>query len=87
MIETVLYVYLFLSIIGFVLVYVDKRKAIRHDWRIPEKTFFILGLIGGASGIWAGMFSFHHKTRKTKFVAILLLDLIANLCFIFLVLN
>ena len=83
MIETVLYVYLFLSLIGFILVYVDKRKAIRHDWRIPEKTFFILGLIGGAGGIWAGMFSFHHKTRKTKFVAILLADLIFNLLFLY----
>ena len=83
MIETVLYVYLFLSLIGFILVYVDKRKAIRHDWRIPEKTFFILGLIGGASGIWAGMFSFHHKTRKTKFVVILLADLIFNLLFLY----
>ncbi len=84
MIETVLYVYLFLSVIGFVLVYVDKRKAIRHDWRIPEKTFFLLGLIGGASGIWAGMFSFHHKTRKTKFVVILLADLFFNLLFLYL---
>lgn len=83
MIETVLYVYLFLSVIGFILVYVDKRKAIRHDWRIPEKTFFFLGLIGGASGIWAGMFSFHHKTRKTKFVVILLADLIFNLLFLY----
>lgn len=83
MIETVLSVYLLLSIIGFILVYVDKRKAIRHDWRIPEKTFFLLGLIGGAAGIWAGMFSFHHKTRKTKFVAILLADLIFNILFLY----
>ncbi|HAO62258.1 MAG TPA: DUF1294 domain-containing protein [Erysipelotrichaceae bacterium] len=84
MIETVLSVYLLLSIIGFILVYVDKRKAIRHDWRIPEKTFFLLGLIGGATGIWAGMFRFHHKTRKTKFVAILLADLIFNILFLYL---
>jgi uncharacterized membrane protein YsdA (DUF1294 family) len=83
MIETVLSVYLLLSIIGFILVYVDKRKAIRHDWRIPEKTFFLLGLIGGAVGIWAGMFSFHHKTRKTKFVAILLADFIFNILFLY----
>lgn len=83
MIETVLSVYLLLSIIGFILVYVDKRKAIRHDWRIPEKTFFLLGLIGGSAGIWAGMFSFHHKTRKTKFVAILLADFIFNILFLY----
>ncbi len=83
MIETVLSVYLLLSIIGFILVYVDKRKAIRHDWRIPEKTFFLLGLIGGATGIWAGMFLFHHKTRKTKFVAILVVDFIFNILFLY----
>lgn len=83
MIETVLSVYLLLSIIGFILVYVDKRKAIRHDWRIPEKTFFLLGLIGGATGIWVGMFLFHHKTRKTKFVAILVVDFIFNILFLY----
>jgi len=84
MIENALLFYLFLSIIGFILVFVDKRRAIRHDWRIPEKTFYLLGLFGGSIGIWAGMFSFHHKTRKTKFVMILSADLIINFLFLFL---
>ncbi|TFG82572.1 MAG: DUF1294 domain-containing protein [Erysipelotrichales bacterium] len=77
--DSVLILFGCLSLIGFVLVLIDKRKAITHQWRIPEKTFFLLGLCGGASGIWAGMFTFHHKTRKTSFVAILLLDLFINL--------
>jgi uncharacterized membrane protein YsdA (DUF1294 family) len=67
-----------LSIAGFILTYIDKHRAIRHQWRIPEKTFYLLGLFGGSAGIWIGMFLFHHKTRKGTFVGVLLADLIVN---------
>ncbi|MGB7594652.1 MAG: DUF1294 domain-containing protein [Erysipelotrichaceae bacterium] len=77
--DTLLILFGVLSLIGFVLTYVDKQKAIRHQWRIPEKTFYFLGLLGGAIGIWAGMFLFHHKTRKGTFVGVLLVDLLVNL--------
>lgn len=66
------------SVVGLMLTYIDKHRAIRHQWRIPEKTFYFLGLIGGAIGIWIGMFLFHHKTRKGSFVGILFIDLAVN---------
>lgn len=72
----VLILFSVLSIAGFILTYIDKHRAIRYQWRIPEKTFYLLGLIGGAIGI--GMFAFHHKTRKGSFVAVLLIDLAVN---------
>ena len=49
---------------------IDKRKAIRHKYRIPEATLLGLALIGGAAGALAGMHLFHHKTRKPLFRAI-----------------
>ena len=49
---------------------IDKRKAVRHRYRIPEATLLGLALIGGAAGALAGMHLFHHKTRKPLFRAI-----------------
>ena len=46
---------------------IDKRKAVRHRWRIPEATLLGLCLLGGALGGLAGMRLFHHKTRKARF--------------------
>lgn len=45
----------------------DKRKARRHQWRIPEHTLLALAFLGGALGAALGMRVFHHKTRKNKF--------------------
>ena len=46
---------------------VDKYRAIRRRWRIPEATLFILALVGGACGGTVGMYSFRHKTKHPKF--------------------
>ena len=46
---------------------IDKRKAVRRRWRIPEATLLGLCLLGGALGGLAGMHLFHHKTRKARF--------------------
>ncbi len=45
----------------------DKRAAIRHRRRVPERTLFFWGIIGGAFGFWIGMYCFHHKTRHRSF--------------------
>jgi uncharacterized membrane protein YsdA (DUF1294 family) len=82
---TVLIIFALLSLLGFTLVYLDKRKAVEHAWRIPEKTFFVLGLIGGAAGILIGMYVFRHKTRKAVFIGVLIFDLIANIIILYLV--
>jgi uncharacterized membrane protein YsdA (DUF1294 family) len=70
---------------GFLLMLIDKRKAIRHRWRIPEKTLFLTAAIGGSMGSIMGMYTFRHKTKHLQFTlgmpAILIVQLI--LAFIF----
>jgi uncharacterized membrane protein YsdA (DUF1294 family) len=57
-----------LSVVGFVLVAVDKRRARKGLWRIPEKTLFATAFMGGSLGVLVGMKVFHHKTKKNLFV-------------------
>lgn len=62
-------IYLILiNLIGFVIMGMDKSKAKKHKWRIPEKAFFIVSIIGGSLGSWAGMYAFRHKTKHWYFV-------------------
>lgn len=62
-------IYLILiNLISFGLMGVDKQRARRRDWRIPEKVLFGAALLGGSVGAWAGMYLFHHKTRHWYFV-------------------
>lgn len=56
-----------INLIAFLAMYIDKRKAKYGRWRIPEQTLFILALIGGSIGAIAGMYTFHHKTKKLRF--------------------
>lgn len=59
---------LVLNIIGFLIMGIDKSRAKKRMWRIPEKTFFIVSLLGGSIGTWAGMYTFRHKTKHWYFV-------------------
>lgn len=57
-----------INFIGFIIVGTDKRKAVKGLWRIPEKTFFILSILGGCPGIYTGLLFFRHKTRHWYFM-------------------
>lgn len=56
-----------LNVISFALFGVDKQKAIKNKWRIPEKTLHLSGMLGGL-GAFFGMQLFRHKTKHTGFV-------------------
>ena len=56
-----------LNILCLFLVSYDKKRAVRHQWRISEKTFFILAFMGGALGTYLGMIFFRHKTKHFHF--------------------
>ena len=55
------------SLIALLLFGLDKRRAERHRWRIPEKTLLLAAVLGGSPGAIAGMVLFHHKTKKPVF--------------------
>ena len=63
-----LYIYLFcINIVTFFVYGMDKWKAKKGQYRIPEKTLFFLATIGGGVGALVGMCFFRHKTKKPKF--------------------
>lgn len=53
--------------IGFLLMLVDKFKAKKNLWRIPEATLFTVAIIGGSLGCILGMYAVRHKTMHLKF--------------------
>lgn len=62
----ILIIYLIVNLIVFGMYGIDKQKAIRRRWRIPEHTL-ILGAVFGVLGAYVGMHTFHHKMKKSKF--------------------
>ena len=56
------------NVVTFTVYGIDKRKARRGTWRIPEKTLFLLPLLGGSVGALLGMKVFRHKTKHWYFV-------------------
>ena len=57
-----------ISIVGFILPPIDKSRAKRGVWRIPEKTLFIVSLLGGAVAMYISMRIFRHKTLHKRFM-------------------
>lgn len=57
-----------INVVTFLVMWLDKRKAKKGRWRIPENTLLLFVLLGGGIGGIAGMYIFHHKTQKAKFV-------------------
>ena len=56
-----------INVITFVVYGIDKLKAKKGKWRIPEATLLLLAIVGGSIGAWMGMKVWHHKTLHKKF--------------------
>lgn len=56
-----------LNLVGFFIMLVDKKRAIKNQWRISEKALISISIIGGSIGMLAGMSTFRHKTKHKKF--------------------
>lgn len=55
------------NVVAFLVYGIDKLKARRHAWRIPEATLLLLAAAGGSVGAWLGMQVWRHKTQHKKF--------------------
>ena len=65
---TILTIYLiFMNLLAFLLMGLDKAKARRNQWRISEKTLFLSAILGGSIGAILGMQVFRHKTKHASF--------------------
>lgn len=84
-VKNIIIYFIVINIIGFLIMYIDKQKAKKGKWRIPEKVLFIITALGGGIGTIAGMYTFRHKTQKIAFVigfpAITILEIIAIIYF------
>lgn len=67
------------NLLTLFLMRVDKQKAIKNQFRIPERTFFLLSLLGGAIGTYIGMKAFRHKTKHGRFTIGIPILIIVNL--------
>ncbi|WP_242841705.1 DUF1294 domain-containing protein [Desulfitibacter alkalitolerans] len=59
--------FLILNFSGYSVIWYDKKKALKGQWRIPETRLFALALMGGSLGIYYGMKAFRHKTQHLSF--------------------
>ena len=55
------------NVITFVVYGIDKLKAKKGKWRVPETTLLLLAIVGGSVGAWCGVKVWHHKTIHAKF--------------------
>ncbi len=67
------------NLLAFALYGVDKVKAKKGAWRIPEATLLLVAFLGGSVGALLGMEVFRHKTRHAKFRILVPLFLILHI--------
>lgn len=59
--------FIVINLLTFLLYGLDKYKAIRQEWRVPERALLLMAFVGGAFGALSAMRIFRHKTRKGRF--------------------
>ena len=89
MVKYVVIYLLIINVLGFLVMGLDKWKAKKGKWRVPENTLFAFAFLGGGIGTIAGMYTFRHKTKKLKFTigmpAIVILEILILVYFKYMV--
>ncbi|MCI8342140.1 MAG: DUF1294 domain-containing protein [Firmicutes bacterium] len=62
--------YIAVNVVLFAVMWMDKLRAKKEKWRVPESTLFVVALLGGGIGGFGAMAAFHHKNRKIVFYLI-----------------
>lgn len=80
-----------ISIVGWVLPIVDKKRAKNNEWRVMERTLFIVSALGGSLAMYLSMKKYRHKTKHKRFmigipvimiVQLVIISAIVYLCFV-----
>ncbi|WP_375539877.1 DUF1294 domain-containing protein [Clostridium chauvoei] len=78
--------FLAINLFAMIIMFVDKKKAIKKHWRISEFNLLLIALLGGSIGEYIGMYLFRHKTKHIKFTlgipVIFLLQILILISFI-----
>ena len=86
MLESITIIIVIINIVTFIIYGIDKYKAKKGKWRIPENSLIGLAIIGGSIGAYIGMRVWHHKTMHLKFKygipLIIIIQLIAAYMFV-----
>ncbi len=84
----IIVVFMIMNIAGVSIMKVDKNRAIKHQYRISERTLWLVALFGGAIGCTIGMNTFRHKTKhlsfKIGFPFLAIIDAILYIYFLYL---
>lgn len=67
------------NLIAFIVMGIDKRKAVKSKWRIPERALFLIAFIFGGIGIFLGMHIFRHKTKNNSFRILVPIAIVLNI--------
>ena len=81
-ISTLIFGFIFMNLLGFLLMYIDKKNAKEEKNRIKESTLFLTAFFFGSLGILAGMYKFRHKTLHKSFTIGIPLIIVAQVIFI-----
>ena len=73
------------NLLVFMIYGIDKSKAKRGSWRIPEKYLLSFAFLCGGFGAWLAGVTFHHKTRKWYFKTVWFLGIVTTLVALYLI--
>ncbi len=68
-----------MSLVAYITYCIDKKRAVKGQWRVPEKVLLLMALCGGAVGATIAMYTIRHKNRKWYFVATNVLSLLLHI--------
>lgn len=66
--------FVFINLLAVYLMYSDKQKSIKKEWRIPESNLLVIAICGGFLGIYLGMKYARHKTQHWQFHTVVILS-------------
>lgn len=71
--------YIIINVAAAAVYFADKRFAVRHRRRVPERVLLLLAFLGGGAGEFLGMTVFRHKTKHIKFIILVPLSILLHL--------
>ena len=83
--EGITFAILIWNLLVFMIYGIDKSKAKRGAWRIPEKYLLSFAFLCGGFGAWLAGITFHHKTRKWYFKTVWFLGIVTTLVALYLI--